>query len=124
MAAGDAKRYASLKKSGEKMKNIVKVIMVLMFFVSFPSFGESGWSGAYKVVLIDTLDESLENKSYISLDGFSNTVCNKDRILLTSSKADHYKEMMSLVLSAFHSGSKINIYLSSSCNGIRVQLSK
>ena len=106
--------------------NLVTLIKTLTFslviFTSNLAFAVNGWSQPHMVKLIDSL--TSENESYITLDGFSDPACNNNRIHLTSSNSEHYNEMMSLVLSAFHANSKINIYLSSSCKGVRVMLSK
>ena len=102
------------------LSNILLTISALL--VSANSLAVNEWSNPYNVKKIDTL--TTGNNAFITLDGFSDPECNNNRIHLTSSDSEHFKEMMSLILSAFHANSKINIFTNSSCEGIRVELSK
>ncbi|TQV70669.1 hypothetical protein FKG94_20265 [Exilibacterium tricleocarpae] len=107
------------------MKLELKVIVATtIFLVSSNALSVNGWSGPHKVQMIDTLDVAQGYKSYITLEGFVNPGCNENRILLQSSDPDHYKEMSALILAAFHAGTKVDIYLSSSCGGQRVRATR
>jgi len=89
------------------------------------------WTGGYTegapghtVSVIDSLN--IGSSSYITLNGFQNSKCTAraNRINLTSSNQSHYQSLLSMVLSAYHSGSKVSFLIDDSCNSDRIVLIK
>ncbi len=101
--------------------------ILLIFFAMLSSqtlAAAQGWTTSKEILSIDSLP--AENSAYISLVDYTNPVCSSNRVKLVSESPAHFDKMFSMVLSAFHSGAKINFYLynGSNCDSNRVVLSK
>lgn len=65
---------------------------------------------------ITTLDAPVPGATYITLDGYSNTACDNNRMLLNTTNADYYKQMLAMILSAFHAGTPVTFEFNVSGN--------
>ena len=107
------------------MKVLSKIMSVLALGISMSASSADAWtSKGYNISAIDS--SAAENHAYITLEGYTNPSCNLNRIVLTDSSEDKFNQMFSMVLSAFHSGTKVKFYFSdtSNCNSNRIQLIK
>jgi hypothetical protein len=114
------------------MKNLVSLLFALVVLVSQSvSAAEPVWVGAMlggatakTITKIDTVYTS--DSVYISMDGFSHDWCTStsNRIILTSTDVEQYKQLFSIALSAFHTGSQVSFLIDESCKSSRMMVQK
>lgn len=105
------------------------LVSVVLILFSLNVFSAEGWSGSNTVVAIDSLpgsSPSFTNKVFVSLEGYSNPSCSNNRIAVYATDTNKFDQMFSMVLSAMHSGSKINFYFpdTSTCDSNRIIITK
>ncbi len=98
--------------------------LVCALLISNAVYAEQGWSGYHTIDVIDSLPS--ERAAFISLNNYTNSICSGHRILLEGATDSKFNQLFSMVLSAFHSGARVNFLLGNDndCKTHRVLLAK
>jgi|GEM_PF-5013254 len=106
------------------MKILKKLLGVSLISFSMSAFSADTWTAAYEISVVDSV--VANNYVYLTLDGYSNSACSNHRISLTHPEKAKFDQMFSMVLSAFHSGTKVRFYFpdNSNCDSYRILLVK
>jgi len=89
---------------------VLIVIAFLLIGTSKNAYSEQGWTSYSEIEVLDSLPS--ERNTFITLKGYSNSICSANRIMLTSATDTKFNQLFSIVLSAFHAGAKVSFLLS------------
>ena len=104
------------------MKVFLNTFVVCLVLVVESASAEPSWTGggteganAHTISVVDSLHSN--NSIYVTLSGFTDNRCsaNSNRIHVTSSNQEHFNKLVSIVLSAYHSGSGISFLIDDNC---------
>jgi len=96
-----------------KLNYLIYVLVLVVASVS-AARADILYTGAYTVGVIDNLQN--QNTAFITLNGYENTVCDENRILIETTSSEEFKKMLAIVLGAFHTSAKVNFLIDTSSN--------
>ena len=65
---------------------------------------------------ITMVDAVAPGSTYVTLNGYTNTACDNSRMLINTTNADYYKQMIAMVLAALHAGTPVQFEFSVNAN--------